>query len=600
MKRAEAGAGLVLPALVVVLSLFRLRAAHDYTLARLPAAALAAALLSVFAAASGRAFFRGERRLPGLLLAGFLLALVASAARAGLPWSAGEELARAAIYAVLFAAAAHLPFSPLILPAWLFGALFLCFEGLADLARGGPIVTALGNKNFFAGYLALFIPLLAAAFALAAGRARSGEGPLLLTGRFLFTMRAGGRINRKKRAPLSPARRASGEAVFLGVALAFLSVMLVLAGSQAALAGTAAGLLVTGLLLRGVSGSRGAPSTARRTAARAVLFLVLSAALVPGGRAVLWRTRASVRLPLWRGAAEMARARPFSGHGPGSFLASFQQFRPPEYYLSGVAAPVSDHAHQEYLQLAAESGLAALALFLAFLAAVFTLVARFIRGSGPGAGPAGPSPPARRFLAAGCLGGVSALLADGFFSTNLRTFTVAPLFWLTLGFAVSLSARPPDVAPGRPRAARAAWAALVAVMLLSAALLARSTAGQFFYHRAVTLRQRHDWPGAISAYRRAIALQPSNLQGAYRLAFALAADGRRAEAIESYRALLAVSPDFARSRYNLALLLLDAGRPVEALRSLEASLAHNPHHREARALAARVEEAIRAGPPAAD
>ncbi len=72
--------------------------------------------------------------------------------------------------------------------------------------------------------------------------------------------------------------------------------------------------------------------------------------------------RAGFRLELWKSAVGMIRSQPLLGFGPGVFGDVFPYYRPPSFW--NVASPF---AHNEYLQMAAECGLPALALTLLFL-----------------------------------------------------------------------------------------------------------------------------------------------------------------------------------------------------------------------------------------
>lgn len=121
------------------------------------------------------------------------------------------------------------------------------------------------------------------------------------------------------------------------------------------------------------------------------LLLPLSAA-VPALRTQTWarlpytaehyQQLTTYRLGAWAAALEMVRSRPWTGHGPGSYAEQSQTQRfAAEIALKQRLAPAPPgtyfvQAHQEYLQLAAESGLPVL---LAVLAALCCLLAGLLR-----------------------------------------------------------------------------------------------------------------------------------------------------------------------------------------------------------------------------
>lgn len=133
-----------------------------------------------------------------------------------------------------------------------------------------------------------------------------------------------------------------------------------------------------------------------RIAVLAVLLGAIAAA-VPALRAPTFGAAADVatyqrlttdRLGAWAAALDMARTHPLTGVGPGRFAAQAQTHRfaaevrlrtrlPPPSTATGFA-----HAHQEYLQLAAEAGWPALALALLAFAAVWAPLLRLAHSPG--------------------------------------------------------------------------------------------------------------------------------------------------------------------------------------------------------------------------
>lgn len=144
------------------------------------------------------------------------------------------------------------------------------------------------------------------------------------------------------------------------------------------------------------------------------------------------------RISFWQGSVEMIKERPVKGWGPGTFLAKFQQFRPPTYYyLNPQPAPLTDHPHNYYLEMACETGIPSVVLFIALMVAVFKwrikklplIALEIVALSKWKWGMADET----AYIYLGSLAGILAILVDNLVSTNLTTYTVAPLFWLVLG-----------------------------------------------------------------------------------------------------------------------------------------------------------------------
>ncbi len=178
--------------------------------------------------------------------------------------------------------------------------------------------------------------------------------------------------------------------------------LVTLAGGRGIARGTAAialplavgGLVATesrGALLAAVAGVVAAPFLARGLVARRTLgpasigLLAVGAALAFGaGGADAFRMKAIAsdasilssdyppnrqRALLLAASIDMTRARPIVGHGPGNFRAAFPPFRDPAeaaLEIQGARTEAED-PHNQYALLAAEGGVVALLLFLAFL-----------------------------------------------------------------------------------------------------------------------------------------------------------------------------------------------------------------------------------------
>jgi len=119
-----------------------------------------------------------------------------------------------------------------------------------------------------------------------------------------------------------------------------------------------------------------------------LLALGSMTALVPPLRAATWdalplssyQQLTTYRIGPWIAALDMASERPLIGYGPGTFAAEMQthQFAAEIRLHERLGQPTGAsfvHAHQDYLQLAAEAGIPALLLFLAAILALFTRLA---------------------------------------------------------------------------------------------------------------------------------------------------------------------------------------------------------------------------------
>jgi putative inorganic carbon (hco3(-)) transporter len=126
------------------------------------------------------------------------------------------------------------------------------------------------------------------------------------------------------------------------------------------------------------------------------------------------------RIAMMREGAHMIAAHPLVGVGPNMVQPLYAQYRDPS-----AVEKVNPHLHDVPLQIAAERGLPALAIWLSFIVVLVVDLARRYRASD------------ERFLAAAGLAAVAAMLAAGFFENNFgdSEFLMLFLILVTVPFA---------------------------------------------------------------------------------------------------------------------------------------------------------------------
>src|SRR5262249_42387816 len=126
------------------------------------------------------------------------------------------------------------------------------------------------------------------------------------------------------------------------------------------------------------------------------------------------------RLAMVEIGAKIIRDHPLVGVGPNMIPRVYEQYRP--YY---AVNPVNPHLHNVPLQIAAERGLPALAIWLWFVASVTVAAFRLFRGQRD------------RILSAAALASIAAMLSAGMFEYNFgdSEFLMLFLVLVTLPFA---------------------------------------------------------------------------------------------------------------------------------------------------------------------
>ena len=308
----------------------------------------------------------------------------------------------------------------------------------------------------------------------------------------------------------------------------------------------------------------------------AVLMIGFFRSTTPGGRpattggsriaaaAATQDQSAIFRLNLWRSALALAEERPVTGWGLGSFR--YESARP------GLVTPTV-FAHDSYLQLLAEAGVAPVLLLLGFLG---LWSRRALRGSSR-------LPDGQRLLFAAAVGGVASVLAHCLVDSDLSYFGLGLTFFLVLGAATLLAtdAVAPEFIPPIPRGFAAAGIAGLGLLLVSFGFsdLAKSEAryAQSQGSRDVAAIEglagwdgdaAYLWalaqPDPVPGLQRAFALQPTP-KIARALANALERQGDLARAESSLYPALAHDPNNLKTLYLLMNIRREADAPERAL-----------------------------------
>ncbi len=409
---------------------------------------------------------------------------------------------------------------------------------------GGRAISFFGNPAFYAGYLAFHLPLVLG---------------------MVFQLN-----NRKLR-------------FFAGGVLGLMAVNLILTGSRAGWLGAAVGLICFVLMSRAWS----APLRGRVKITLTALILAviiafpfgvktLGARLSPSSLGYAWSFRSLV----WQGGAKMVADKPLLGHGLGSWRSLFPAYRPQTLARNQSQRQYETlHAHNEFLELAAETGVIGLGIFLWLLVAAFRTARRVWRRGG-----------VWRWAAAGLTGGLVAGLVDNSFSVDLRYTASLFSFWLFLGLLTALDFKgrlveADDGGLGLSNTSRFGLAVAARALLGIGALLiivwtvkplANALKAELYISSGRSAAEMKDYSEAADKFSRAAACRPGQPLAGYFLARALVDAGGEANelaAVKEYKRVLSLSPDYLLSHYQLGLLYKKMGKNDQARVHLRRALA---------------------------
>ena len=146
---------------------------------------------------------------------------------------------------------------------------------------------------------------------------------------------------------------------------------------------------------------------------------------------------------MWRTGWKIFTRHPIIGNGINMFFGEFKELRDDEY-----KGRYGSYAHNGYLQIAAETGVIGLAVFLLIVGKVLYAGlggSRYFNEENPHrkaslrtGSVSAEAVRFRRSLALGLAGGLFAFLIHSFFDTNLQSLPLVILFWFGAALLMSL------------------------------------------------------------------------------------------------------------------------------------------------------------------
>lgn len=319
-------------------------------------------------------------------------------------------------------------------------------------------------------------------------------------------------------------------------------------------------LVLAAYLVAWLAGSR----VPRRIRGAVLLALAGAAGLgIAASRAQIQQALAAdIRPPLWRQTVRMVLDRPVLGAGPGSFTREFARYRSSDHSAKPNAADVTEHPHNEFLNIAATLGIP---LALAWLALLIPLLLPSTRSQ-----PFWRSVHFSAWMLVGC-----AMLDKTWIQppTSLLGPMFVGLLWRPL-----IRTRPQ---PGsRPRMLRALVLPAAACAVLCALFVGvRTWRVGWLFRKAYLCEVRQDDLGAYGAFERTTHIDPANVR-THLFAGISANNCRQGElALVHLRRAHELDANFAHVNLEMGLALVQLGHHGAALPFLMHETTLHPYRR---------------------
>lgn len=462
-----------------------------------------------------------------------------------------------------------------------------------DPVRWGAqvFVSTFGNRDFFAGYLVVVIPLVGA---LAFVNRTNIKGLIFAILTFLMILCL----------VLSQAR-AGWIGFFSQIFILFLVLLFTGTGKlkviflhKKILAIIVICLLLGGLALPKVINIKGTTDRFKS------IFQTTSGSNLV--RVIMWRDSYRAWTDKTDRKQEWVKISPIKniiiGNGIGTFQLFFPLYRPGEYHHCGVSHNTL-HAHNEYLEVLAEEGVLGIIVYLWIFIAFFKEASKAF-GKSPTTNEELPKKGKNsekrsrgqeqererlilKIIQIGLLLGVFGELVHNIMCVNLRWMPASFQLWLTMGLALANKkiilgewAAPRQKGSEKPLSLKKVNPSLKIglILLLIVPYFGISWTVIRYYQADRRLKEGIDnidmgkWPEAEEKLNKTLELCPYSLSAYYKLAHVYAMVGKNDKSVETYLALTKLAPNYAQVHYNFGVVYGKAGKIDEAIFELKKAI----------------------------
>ncbi|HOL21910.1 MAG TPA: O-antigen ligase family protein [bacterium] len=478
--------------------------AYDYTLIKNITGYILCILLSIVFVIDKKEFAVETRTF--IVFSVFVIWLLVSSFIAPSGYGAAQTLENYILYFLVFLVALNIKLDRKDIFLWISSGFVASVIALGNFA--GPrryVISTFGNPNFFAGHILMLFPLICALCLLKDNR--KIERNLLLAFAIVCFLSI---LATKSRAAIL-------ASIFSIATLVFLNYK---------------------------------RKDIKRYSGYTVLFIAI---VFSFPRFYHWLIT-NIRWYIWRGAFRMIKLKPITGWGLGNFPFFYPYYRIREYFLQPESTPVTTQVHNEYLHIWVETGLIGLFLFWGLVLIIIIASIHKREGNENFDG----------LCLKGCIAGISAVLVDNIFSTNLRNPSTAMYFWFLLGVSAGYIKNRKKVDFS---ISRYLWYAIAIVSFVMCVFTSfYRIMPEVYLKRGIWAREDGNLKEAIANYSVVCILNPYNYEAWYKLAFAYGESGYLDKAEEIYLKINNyIFPHYAKTDANLGTVYLRKGNYSRAV-----------------------------------
>ncbi|GEM_PF-4979976 len=254
------------------------------------------------------------------------------------------------------------------------------------------------------------------------------------------------------------------------------------------------------------------------------------------------------RLLMWRSSLDMIKDSPLIGIGIGTFDMNYPKYQGKylrlEEYANYTGSTI--HAHNEYIETAAETGLLGIGSLIWLIIAIFKYGMDIVNNKERG----------ERLLIFGILSSIATILIYGLFSFPFHMPTTWMLFWFLIGILGSMTLQPSVKTKYSPVWVRIGIV-IIALFLLS--WTTRPFIANIYFYKGYWHGKNGRWEEGVNSFQRAIRINPDDYKSHYNLAVLYEDRDMLLSAIDEYGRVLRLYPTHVETHLRLGNLYESLG-----------------------------------------
>lgn len=263
---------------------------------------------------------------------------------------------------------------------------------------------------------------------------------------------------------------------------------------------------------------------------------------------------------MWRSSLDMIKDSPWIGIGIGTFEMNYPAYQGKYLRLKEYANYTGStiHAHNEYVETAAETGILGIGSLIWLIIAIFKYGFGLLKNRER----------EERLLVVALLSGIATTLFYGLFSFPFHMPTTSMLFWFFIGILGSMAPQPSRDSTSQPPKNSHLWTIRIGIVIITIFILAwtiQPFLANIHFYKGYQYGKAGSMDAAMTSFQESIRINPYDYKSHYNLAILYEDRNMPLPAIDEYEKVLELYPVHVETHLRLGNLYTAVGDLENAL-----------------------------------